>query len=90
MFDYGTKTQQELMKIVKENFDLRPGRIVKDLKLKNPIFQQTATYGHFGRKISTWKQAQVLSFKEGRKFSLSSSNIYFSPNTIPNTIFLLV
>ena len=57
MFDYGTKTQQELMKIVKENFDLRPGRIVKDLKLKNPIFQQTATYGHFGRKISTLKQA---------------------------------
>ena len=57
MFDYGTKTQQELMKIVKENFDLRPGRIVKDLKLKNPIFQQTATYGHLGRKISTLKQA---------------------------------
>lgn len=51
MFDYGTgnKSQQELMKIVKENFDLRPGRIVKDLKLKNPIFQQSATYGHFGR-----------------------------------------
>ena len=38
--DYGTgkKSQQE------------PGRIVKDLKLKNPIFQQTATYGHFGRE----------------------------------------
>lgn len=51
VFDYGTgtKSQQELMKIVKENFDLRPGRIVKDLKLKNPIFQQSATYGHFGR-----------------------------------------
>ena len=52
VFDYGTgqKSQQELMKIVKENFDLRPGRIVKDLKLKSPIFQQTATYGHFGRE----------------------------------------
>ena len=51
VFDYGTgtKSQQELMNIVKENFDLRPGRIVKDLKLKNPIFQQSATYGHFGR-----------------------------------------
>ena len=36
VFDYGTgtKASQELMKIVKENFDLRPGRIVKDLKLK--------------------------------------------------------
>ena len=30
---------------MKKNFDLRPGRIVKDLKLKNPIFQQTASYG---------------------------------------------
>ena len=50
VFDYGTgtKTTTELMQIVKENFDLRPGRIVKDLKLKNPIFQQSATYGHFG------------------------------------------
>ena len=36
---------QELNEIVKKNFDLRPGRIVKDLKLKTPIFQQTASYG---------------------------------------------
>merc|ERR1711872_872806 len=44
VLDYGTgtKTPQELTEIVKQNFDLRPGRIVKDLKLKNPIFQQTA------------------------------------------------
>ena len=62
VFDYGTGTrsQQELMKIVKENFDLRPGRIVKDLKLKNPIFQQTATYGHFGRNLFTWEQPKTL------------------------------
>merc|ERR1711992_264496 len=64
VFDYGTgtKSQQELMKIVKENFDLRPGRIVKDLKLKNPIFQQSATYGHFGREIFTWEQPKTLKF----------------------------
>lgn len=62
VFDYGTgtKSQQELMKIVKENFDLRPGRIVKDLKLKNPIFQQSATYGHFEREIFTWEQPKTL------------------------------
>ena len=40
---------QELNEIVKKNFDLRPGRIVKDLKLKNPIFQQTASYGRIRR-----------------------------------------
>ena len=64
VFDYGTgtKSQQELMKIVKENFDLRPGRIVKDLKLKKPIFQQTASYGHFGREIFTWEQPKTLKF----------------------------
>jgi len=64
VFDYGTgtKSSQELMKIVKENFDLRPGRIVKDLKLKNPIFQQTASYGHFGRDIFTWEQPKTLKF----------------------------
>jgi len=62
VFDYGTgsKTSQELNEIVKKNFDLRPGRIVKDLKLKNPIFQQTASYGHFGRDIFTWEQPKTL------------------------------
>merc|ERR1712034_60796 len=63
--DYGTgieKTEGELTDIVSKNFDLRPGRIVKDLKLKNPIFQQTASYGHFGRDIFTWEQPKTLSF----------------------------
>ena len=38
----GTKSSQDLVQIVKENFDLRPGLIVKDLNLKNTSFQQTA------------------------------------------------
>merc|ERR1712142_316502 len=60
--DYGSgnKTRQELTEIVKNNFDLRPGRIVKDLKMKNPIFQETASYGHFGRNIFTWEQPKTL------------------------------
>merc|ERR1712193_325318 len=64
VFDYGTgaKSSAELNEIVKKNFDLRPGRIVKDLKLKNPIFQQTASYGHFGRDIFTWEQPKTLKF----------------------------
>jgi len=64
VFDYGTgnKPTQELMEIVKKNFDLRPGRIVKDLKLKNPIFQQTSSYGHFGRDIFTWEQPKRLNY----------------------------
>jgi len=62
--DYGSgsKTRQELTDIVKKNFDLRPGRIVKDLKMKNPIFQETASYGHFGRPLFTWEQPKTLQF----------------------------
>jgi len=64
VFDYGTgiKPTEELNRIVKENFDLRPGKIVKDLKLKNPIFQSTASYGHFGRDMFTWEQPKTLKF----------------------------
>jgi len=64
VFSFGTssKTTTELTDIVKKNFDLRPGKIVKDLKLKTPIFQQTSTYGHFGRDIFTWEQPKKLEF----------------------------
>jgi len=62
VFDYGTsdKTQKELLQIVKDNFDLRPGKIVKDLSLRQPIYQQTSSYGHFGRSIFAWEQPKVL------------------------------
>ena len=64
VFSYGTstKTTTQLTEIVKRNFDLRPGVIVKDLQLKNPIFQQTSTYGHFGRDDFTWEQPKELEF----------------------------
>jgi len=62
VFDYGTSkySQAELLAIVKKNFDLRPGMIVKDLHLKNPIYQVTSSYGHFGRDIFTWEQPKAL------------------------------
>ncbi|XP_030380520.1 S-adenosylmethionine synthase isoform X2 [Scaptodrosophila lebanonensis] len=62
VFDYGTshKTQKELLDIIKRNFDLRPGMIVKDLNLRQPIYQRTSTYGHFGRDGFSWEQAKPL------------------------------
>ncbi|XP_073985958.1 S-adenosylmethionine Synthetase isoform X3 [Rhodnius prolixus] len=62
LFDYGTSVlpQGELLSIVKKNFDLRPGKIVKDLNLRNPIYQKTSTYGHFGRDIFPWEQPKHL------------------------------
>ena len=48
---FGTSkyTEFELIKIVRENFDLRPAGIIKMLDLRRPIYKQTAAYGHFGR-----------------------------------------
>lgn len=62
IFDYGTshKSTRELLDIVKKNFDLRPGKIVQDLDLRQPIYQQTSTYGHFGREIFPWEKPKVL------------------------------
>merc|ERR1712048_283843 len=64
VMDYGTsnKTQAELTDIVKKNFDLRPGKIVKDLNLKSPIFQNTSSYGHFGRPEFSWEKPKPLVF----------------------------
>ena len=42
-------TESELIKIVRENFDLTPKGIIKGLNLRQPIYKQTASYGHFGR-----------------------------------------
>ena len=44
--------------LVQEHFDLRPGAIIRDLDLRNPIFAQTAAYGHFGRREPgfTWEE----------------------------------
>ncbi|XP_014262238.1 S-adenosylmethionine synthase [Cimex lectularius] len=62
LFDYGTSKlpNKELLEIVKKNFDLRPGKIVKELNLRNPIYQRTSTYGHFGRDIFPWEQPKEL------------------------------
>jgi len=58
----GTKTDEEILRIINKNFDLRPGVIVRDLDLKQPIYQSTAVYGHFGRSEFTWEQPKKLSF----------------------------
>ncbi|KAK3772023.1 hypothetical protein RRG08_008261 [Elysia crispata] len=64
VFSYGTseKSEHELLEIVKNNFDLRPGCIVKELNLRQPVYQKTACYGHFGRKEFTWEVPKKLKF----------------------------
>ena len=45
----GIVSDEKLVEIVRENFDLRPAGIIKMLDLRRPIYKQTAAYGHFGR-----------------------------------------
>ena len=48
-FGTGKISEEKLVEIVRENFDLRPAGIIKMLDLRRPIYKQTAAYGHFGR-----------------------------------------
>ena len=48
-FGTGKLSDNKLVEIVRENFDLRPAGIIKMLDLRRPIYRQTAAYGHFGR-----------------------------------------
>ncbi|MGM0436835.1 MAG: methionine adenosyltransferase [Bacillota bacterium] len=48
-FGTGKISEENLVKLIKDNFDLRPKKIIENLNLKNPIYKKTAKYGHFGR-----------------------------------------
>ena len=64
-FGTGKLSDEKLVEIVRENFDLRPAGIIKMLDLRRPIYKQTAAYGHFGRTDVSlpWEQtdkAEIL------------------------------
>ncbi|MCB8979755.1 MAG: methionine adenosyltransferase [Ardenticatenaceae bacterium] len=48
-FDTSEYTSDQLVELVEDTFDLRPGAIIRDLDLRRPIYRKTAAYGHFGR-----------------------------------------
>lgn len=61
----GKLSNEALISIIKKNFGLKPGQIIKHLQLRRPIFKKTAAYGHFGREEEdfTWEKtdkAEVL------------------------------
>ena len=62
---YGTvkegMTDDDLVRITKNNFNFRPGNIIKELDLKRPIYQKSAAFGHFGRvdKDFTWETPKM-------------------------------
>ena len=62
---YGTVkeglTDDDLVRITRNNFNFRPGSIIKELDLKRPIYQKSAAFGHFGRvdKDFTWETPKM-------------------------------
>ena len=57
-FGTGKISDDRLVEIIRDNFDLRPAGIIKMLDLRRPIYRQTAAYGHFGRNDLSlpWEQ----------------------------------
>lgn len=55
---YGTSklSDEKIVEIINENFDLRPTRIIEHLDLRRPIYRKTAAYGHFGRSEFPWEK----------------------------------
>ena len=69
-FGTGKLENGEIIKLINDNFDLRPAAIIKNLDLKRPIYKQTASYGHFGRDdldLPWEKLDKVESLKENLK-----------------------
>jgi S-adenosylmethionine synthetase len=61
---YGTsdRSSDELVEIIRNNFDMRPGVIVKELDLARPIYFQTAKNGHFTNQDFSWEKPKALKF----------------------------
>lgn len=61
-FGTGAVSDQQIVAAIKTVFDLRPGAIIRDLKLHRPIYEKTAAYGHFGREDPdfTWEQTDRI------------------------------
>lgn len=61
-FETGKISDEEIAKKIEDNFDLRPGMIIKNLRLRRPIYRQCAAYGHFGRPELElpWEQVKKI------------------------------
>lgn len=68
---YGTSklSEDRIVEIINQVFDLRPGMIIKNLALRRPIYRQVAAYGHFGRNDLKLPWEKIDKAKEIRKLA---------------------
>ncbi len=61
-FDTGKVSDEQLVKVVRQVFPLNPEDIIEHLRLRRPIYQLTAAYGHFGRELEqfTWERIDKI------------------------------
>ena len=59
-FGTGKKSNEELVNLIKDKFDLTPNGIIEYLKLREPIFTKTTNYGHFGKDELPWEKIVEL------------------------------
>lgn len=69
-FGTGKISEQDLVELVRKNFDLTPRGIMRDLDLQKPIYQKTAAYGHFGRAEFTWEKTDKAAVLEKSALAL--------------------
>lgn len=55
-FGTSSKSEEELVKLIKDKFDLTPLGIIRYLKLNKPIYTETTNYGHFGKENLSWEK----------------------------------
>ena len=55
-FGTGTKSDEEIVELIKQKFDLTPDGIIDYLNLKEPIYEETTNYGHFGKENLPWER----------------------------------
>ena len=55
-FGTGRKSDEELVELIKRNFDLTPNGMIEYLGLRKPIYTKTTNYGHFGKDNLPWEK----------------------------------
>ena len=59
-FGTGKISEEQILRLIREKFDLRPKGLIAMLDLLKPIYQETAAYGHFGREQFPWEKIDKI------------------------------
>ena len=61
-FGTGVKSDEELLQIIRNNFNFEVGNILEELDLRKPIYSKTSCYGHFGDPQFSWEKIKTLTY----------------------------